>query len=263
VKGTYGVLFGIQDKLIMFRNLPVILGVGAIIGLTIAEAKISGRFQSSNVTSEQFTTLLKNVPMDIGDWHGEDLPVEDQVRKTAGARGYVSRVYRNSVTGEEATIWLIVGHSRDVMRHTPDVCYPSSGFKTRAPENSRHTFVFEGQPPADFYTNTFVKEDATGRHLIRVFWSWFKPQEDGTVTWKAPKIVRLEIGNTPSLYKLYFTSNMRDGKESTEDSQCNKFAEVFLPVVEKALSTTSSASDTPSANADDDLLADPPAATDS
>ena len=247
----------------MFRNLPVILGVLAIVGLTAAEAKISGRFQSSNITAEQFAALLNNVPMEIGDWQGEDLPVEDQVRKTAGARGYVSRVYRNSVTGEEVTIWLIVGHSRDVMRHTPDVCYPSSGFMTRAPENSRHTFVFEGQPPADFYTNTFVKEDSSGRRLIRVFWSWYKPQDDSNVTWNAPKNVRLEIGNAPSLYKLYFTSNMRDGKESTEESQCTKFAEVFLPIVEKALSTAGSDAQTPSAAADDDLLADPSSSTES
>jgi hypothetical protein len=247
----------------MFRNLPVVLGIVAIVGLTIVEARISGRFQSSTVTAEQFEALLNNVPMEIGDWQGEDLPVEEQVRKTAGARGYVSRVYRNSVTGEEVTIWLIVGHSRDVMRHTPDICYPSSGFKTRAPENSRHTFVFEGQPPADFYTNTFMKEDVTGRHLIRVFWSWYKPRDDGEVRWTAPKIVRLEIGNTPSLYKLYFTSNMRDGKESTEESQCNKFAETFLPIVEKALSTAAATPASPRNDAGDDLLADPAELTES
>jgi hypothetical protein len=250
----------------MFRYLPIVLGIVAIVGLTVAEARISGRFQSSNITAEQFAEMLQNVPIDIGDWHGEDLPVEEQVRKTAGARGYVSRQYHNAVTGEDVTIWLIVGHSRDVMRHTPDVCYPSSGFKTRAPENSRHTFVFDEQPPADFYTNTFLKEDTTGRHLVRVFWSWFKPEDDGTVTWKAPKAVRLEFGNTPSLYKLYFTSNMRDTKESTEDSACNKFAEVFLPVVEKALSTSDAVSpteDATSAGAGGDLLEQPAASTES
>ena len=87
----------------------------------------------------------------------------------------MSRAYRNSVTGEEVTIWLIVGHSKDIVRHTPDVCYPSSGFQTMSPENAREPFVFEGQPQADFYTNKFLKEDETGRQLVRVFWSWYKP----------------------------------------------------------------------------------------
>jgi hypothetical protein len=221
----------------MVRHLPVVLGIVAIIGLTVAEARISGRFQGSDITEEQFAELLKNVPSEIGDWQGTNLAVEDQVKKTAGARGYVSREYTNVATGETVTVWLIVGHSRDVMRHTPDICYPSSGFITRAPENARVPFVFENQPEADFYTNTFIKEDATGRRIERVFWAWYKPNEEGTVQWEAPKIVRLKFGNARSLYKLYFSSGMRDYGETADQSPCMKFAEVFLPVVDRALST--------------------------
>jgi hypothetical protein len=162
-------------------------------------------------------------------------------------------------------VWLIVGHARDVVRHTPDVCYPSSGFKMRAPENSRHTFAFEGQPTADFYTNTFIKEDTTGRQLERVFWSWYRPQEDSNVTWKAPKIVRLDFGNARSLYKLYFSNSMRDAKETTEESPCTKFAELFLPLVDKALSTAGGtagpAAGAPAEAAPEDAAAEPPAAT--
>ena len=235
----------------MIRQLPIILGVVALIGFTVAEARISGRFQGSNMTEEQFAALLKNVPLDIGEWHGTDLPVEEQVKMTAGARGYVSRSYKNAITGEVVTIWLIVGHAKDVVRHTPDVCYPSSGFTTRAPENSLQSFVFDGKSMGNFYTNTFIKEDSTGRQLVRVFWSWYKPSDDGTVEWLAPKIVRWQFGNAPSLYKLYFTSNMRDLRETTEESMCMKFAKEFLPVVDKALSSALpvTATETPAADA--------------
>jgi hypothetical protein len=223
----------------MFRNLPVILGVVAIVALTAAQAKISGRFQGSDITEEHFAALLENVPMNIGDWKGENLPVEDQVKKTAGARGYVSRDYVNELSGERVGIWLIVGHSRDVMRHTPDVCYPSSGFKTRAPENAKVPFEFENQPESDFFTNTFIKEDASGRAIKRVFWAWYKPNEDGTVRWEAPKNVYLRFGNARSLYKLYFSGDMREFGETADQSACMKFAEIFLPVVDQALSTSS------------------------
>jgi hypothetical protein len=221
----------------MMRQVPIILGVLAMIGLTVAEARMSGRFQGSSMTEEQFADLLKNVPMDIGDWHGTDLPVEEQVSLTAGARGYVSRAYKNSITGEIVTVWLIVGHAKDVMRHTPDVCYPSSGFTMRAPENSLQPFVFDGKSMGEFFTNTFVKADSDGRQLIRVFWSWHKPSEDGTVEWKAPEIVRWEFGNARSLFKLYFTSNMRDYRETTEESSSMKFAKEFLPELDMALTT--------------------------
>jgi hypothetical protein len=233
----------------MMRQIPIILGVLALVGLTLAEARMSGRFQGSNMTEEEFAALLKNVPETIGDWHGVNLPVEEQVRKTAGARGYVSRSYKNDLTGEVVTVWLIVGHSKDVMRHTPDVCYVSSGFTARAPENSLQSFVFNGKDLGEFYTNTFIKEDMTGRQLVRVFWSWYKPADDGTVEWKAPKIVRMEFGNTPALYKLYFTNNMLNYRETTEESASMKFAKEFLPVVDKALSSAQQtpASDAPAA----------------
>ena len=73
--------------------------------------------------------------------------------------------------------------------------------------------------------------------MIRVFWSWYKPNEEGMVEWKAPKIVRWEFGNARSLFKLYFTSNMHDFRETTEESPAMKFAKDFMPVVDKALST--------------------------
>ena len=219
----------------MARYLPIILGVFVIVGLTIPQISWSDRFAQSNVTATEFAELLKNVPTEIGDWHGEDLDVDEQVRKTAGAVGYVSRFYRNSRTGDEVKLWLIVGHSRDITGHTPDVCYPSSGFSRRVEKNSLHPFVFPNQPQADFWTNTFTKEDADGRSLVRVYWSWYSPQEDGTIRWEAPEHPRWTFGNARALYKMYFTSDMRDHKETTEQSACVRFAREFLPVVEEAL----------------------------
>ena len=81
-----------------------------------------------------------------------------------------------------------------------------------------HPFAFTGQEEAPFWTNTFIKEDATGRQLVRVFWSWYNPQEPGPVHWQAPKNSRWYFGNTRALFKMYFTSVMRDPKETTEDS---------------------------------------------
>jgi hypothetical protein len=81
--------------------------------------------------------------------------------------------------------------------------------------------------------------------VIRVFWSWFKPNSDHTIKWEAPTNVRWTFGNARSLYKMYFTSVMKDIRETTDQSPCMKFAEQFMPVVDKALATG------PAANATD------------
>jgi hypothetical protein len=219
----------------MLRNLPIVLGIVLIVGLTLVEAVMSDRLQGSNFTAEKFAEVLKQVPMKIGDWSGTDEKVEDVVRQTAGAVGYVSRNYRNTKTGEEVKLWLIVGHARDICRHTPNVCYASSGFKVRAENNSLQSIDVAGLPPAEFWTNTFLKEDSMGRQLMRVFWAWYSPEEDGVVRWQAPKNPRWAFGNARALFKMYFIDEMRDPNETTDRSPCLRFAQEFLPVVDKAL----------------------------
>ena len=57
---------------------------------------------------------------------------------------------------------------------------------------------------------------------------------------------RWHFGNTRALYKMYFTSSMRDPKETAEQSACVRFAREFLPEVNKALSEVYS--ETPGGN---------------
>ena len=175
---------------------------------------MTDRFSGTNVSAEQRAELLTKVPMNIGDWHGQDMAIDPQVREKAGAIGAVSRTYRNSRTGEQVDLWLIVGHSRDVSFHTPDVCYPGSGFTAKASENS--VYLMDGTP---FLTNTFFREsDVSGHQQVRVFWAWYNPENqnnNGKVVWEAPSNARWHFGNARSLYKMYFTSLMHDGSEAT------------------------------------------------
>jgi len=217
---------------------PIVLAVLLIVGLTIPQIIMTDRLFDSHVTAEQRAELLERVPREIGDWHGEDLKIDEIVREKVGAVGAVSRIYRNVRTGEQVDLWLIVGHARVISGHTPDICYPSSGFETRAAENSVYPFSVEGEPDATFQTNTFFKEDVTGRQLVRVFWAWYNAAEDedrSTIEWEGPANPRLRFGNSRALYKMYFTSTMSDPMETAEKSPCLRFARDFLPVLNKAL----------------------------
>src|SRR5262245_39800290 len=126
----------------MTRYLPIVLGVLLIVGLTIPQFRMTDRLAGTSVSAQQRAELLKQVPSKVGDVQGVDMQVDETVRQKAGAVGAVSRAYRNSRTGEQVDLWLIVGHARDVAAHTPDVCYPGQGFEARASENSLYTMVF-------------------------------------------------------------------------------------------------------------------------
>lgn len=222
----------------MSRYIPIVAGVLLIVGLTIAQGIMTDRLAGANVSVEQRSELLKLVPMNFDDWEGEDKKVDEYVKEVAGSVGTaVSRSYRNSRTGERVDLWLIVGHARDISAHTPNICYPASGFVARSKENGLYPFVMEGKE-IPFLTNTFHKEDVTGRHLIRVFWTWFNSaseENDRKVVWEAPHNARYHFGNSRALFKMYFTNEMRDLQETAEQSASIHFARDFLPEVEKAL----------------------------
>jgi hypothetical protein len=224
----------------MSRYIPAVLGVLLIVVGTFIQINMTDRFSTTNVSAEQQAKLLKNIPISFGDWRGEDMQIDPTVRQTAGAIGAVSRTYRNIRTNETVELWLVVGHARDISAHTPNICYQASGFEKRAPDDSLYPMSFNGQTPAQFWTNTFFQEDAAqGRRLMRrVFWSWYNPENDaneGRVVWEAPENPRHVFGNTRALYKMYFTSEMRDLMETTEQSSCLRFARDFLPIVSNAL----------------------------
>jgi hypothetical protein len=218
----------------MVRSLliPAILGGFLIVSLCLAEGLyLKDRWGTPGVEAEIMGERFKQVPKEIGDWKGEDLPVDEQVKKTAGAVKYVSRSYKNSETGAQVVLWLIVGHSRDICRHTPNICYPSAGFRQEGSQ-LRHHMDLESGKPAEFYTGKFIKDDVHGRRAERVFWAWNHPDHN---KWEAPGNQRQHYGLSRALYKLYFTSNVLASESKAEDNIAAEFAELMLPEVDKAL----------------------------
>jgi hypothetical protein len=251
----------------MSRYLPIAVGILLIVGLTIVQVRMTDRLSDGNFTAAQRAELLKNVPMNIGDWKGTDMEVLESVKQTAGAEGTpISRRYRNSRTGEEVDLWLVVGHGRPISAHTPDICYPSSGFHARSAENAVHTMVMRDDTQVPFLTNTFFREDRlTGRRLYRVFWAWYNTENEdheGKVVWEAPTNARWYFGNTRALYKMYFTSVMRDTGETAEKSAAVNFALDFLPVVNGALTMVYDEGATPAGSPAAETAATPATAAD-
>jgi hypothetical protein len=236
------ILAAIGVGMLIGRSAGLVCAVAGVVlaGATLVEARLSDRWSESNVSAQEFAQRFARVPKSIDDWHGEDLPVDEKVQEKSGAVGYVSRSYRNSRTGETVTLWLIVGHARDICRHTPDICYPSAGFHMQSDHNVRQTLTGEGlDDKEEFWTNTFIKEDSLGTSRVRVFWAWNSASKEtaGKLDWEAPDHPRFYYGNDRALYKMYFSNTMGSATETADDSPAVRFAKRFLPVLNQALLT--------------------------
>lgn len=221
----------------MTRALPIALAVVAIVALTVVQGLSSQRWKNSEHAA-YCASLLKDVPLQFGQWEGEDRDLDDRTRETAGATGYVSRAYTNTETGKTVVVWLILGHARDTARHTPDVCYRANGYEATESQSKQPLALGEGRE-ASFFTNVFKFDSPTGgSDLARVFWTWFKPIEGSgePVKWSAPDNVRYEIGAAPALYKLYFTVAGADAEAPVDKSLALGFAKEFIAMVDPLLS---------------------------
>jgi hypothetical protein len=230
--------------------VPVAVTVVLIATFTFWESIYSDRFTGSSVNAAEFGKRFENLPKVIGPWEGTDNPVDDKTLEVAGAVNHVSRTYKNTETGQVVDVWLIVGHARDIGRHTPDICYIQQGFAQDGSKQKHRIDLPNEKEPATFYTARFRREAAVGG-ATRVFWSW-NPNKEGDDQWVAPDNQRLYFGNNTALYKLYFTTSMRDKDEPVADSVALEFAELMLPVVNRTLfperyGTTAPAGEQPAA----------------
>ncbi len=215
------------------RLIPVVLGGVLIIATTFVEGiYLKDRWGKPDIEAELIGQRFAQVPKEIGEWKGIDLPVDDVVKKTAGAVHYVSRRYKNSSTGQAVELWLIVGHSRDIIRHTPNICYPNSGFRPKGSQ-LRHTVYYGNGKEGRFYTSKFEKEDSFVRQVQRVFWAWNHPKKN---KWDAPENPRFHYGmSNRSLYKVYFTSAVMSDENTIDDNPGADFAKLMLPAIDAAL----------------------------
>lgn len=207
----------------------------AIASFSFWESIYSDRFEDSSVTAEEFGKRFDKVPMAVGPWIGSEMKVEKATLEMAGAVNHVSRRYVNAETNQSVDLWLIVGHAREICRHTPDICYPSQGYSqvgTRVKQ--RIEPVGEAENPAMFFTAKFRNESTAGNRNERVFWAW-NGNEEGKYQWEAPDYQKQYYGNNRALYKMYFTAQIADSNEEIPQNVAVGFAKLMIPEVNKAL----------------------------
>ena len=136
-----------------------------------------------------------------------ELPVKERSRVTC--RQYTSPSGRTPVT-----VSITSGPSGAVSTHTPDVCYPGSGYKMA---NAPHTESIDlpGGGKATYMVAEFEKKTATTFDRHRVRWSW---TTDGA--WGVPDRPRFAFLAAPELYKLYVVTGvpMEDADKSDADN---------------------------------------------
>jgi hypothetical protein len=118
-------------------------------------------------------------------------------------------------------ISFISGIPGSVATHTPDVCYPGSGYKTlRGPR--KENFALPDGRECTIYVADFEKKSQTKADRVRVRWAWM---HEGA--WVAPDNPRWQFAGqlrAPTLYKVYIATPLPEptGDAPPEDDAVTK-----------------------------------------
>jgi hypothetical protein len=127
-----------------------------------------------------------------------ELPVKE--RSTVSCRQYTAPGGRPPVV-----ISFTSGPPGAVSTHTPDVCYPGSGFAVVKPPRTE-TLDLPNGGRATYLVAEFERKTATTVERQRVRWSW---TADGT--WQVPDRPRFAFLNQPELFKMYVVTALPPG----------------------------------------------------
>lgn len=110
---------------------PVVAAFAGAIGLMIATGagfRVLASYLDRPTDSVPMTCEeLGKLAMDIGLWHGRDVPLDERIVRATASDAHVNRVYQRGT--ETVSLYVAYGvRARDLMPHRPEVCYPDSGW---------------------------------------------------------------------------------------------------------------------------------------
>ncbi len=121
-----------------------------------------------HVPIESDPSVIGRIPMEIGRWRGEDIPISEAVERMLRADAQVQRKYQSP---DAELVWLYIGYYGTARggrpEHTPWACYPSAGWVILSALELKTNEGDGGAHPGKL--NEFVVEQGGARRLVH-FW---------------------------------------------------------------------------------------------
>ena len=208
-------------------GLPALAALAIVIASGTVHGRWVGRWSHSHVL-EARSAALRKVPVRLGDWEGQDLPLNPRDMKRAEVTGYLMRRYVRPSTGDAVSVLIVCGLPGPVTVHTPEICYEGTGYEQVGPTVE----VPIGPGAADsVWDVSFTKPGPVSKEGLRILYGW---SADGT--WKASKRPRWDYGGVPALYKMYVLR--RDGGDTAAaggDDTTLSFVRQLIPALKTTL----------------------------
>lgn len=205
----------------MMKPLPFAAVLVLIAGGALVHGAVTLRWDALEPKEKRdLTEKLHALDLADAEWRSEVIPTDmpTNERSTATSRRYVGP------TGRVVSMSLISGIPGSVATHTPDVCYPSSGYKALRGPKKEAVALPNGQT-GELYVADFEKKSQTRVDRVRVRWAWTVGGE--FVAPDSPRWAFAKSLRAPTIYKVYVVTLLPEAEGDAvpeEDAITKAFA---------------------------------------
>jgi EpsI family protein len=101
--------------------LMLILGLG----YRVLAARLAAPLNTTPISP----AALESLPLQIGDWTGRDVPLDEAIVRATDTDALINRSYSRNNSFEFISLYIATGvKARDLMPHRPEVCYTGAGW---------------------------------------------------------------------------------------------------------------------------------------
>jgi hypothetical protein len=218
-------------------DLRWVVMVGILLGISgLVRYGRDMQFQAIEEQSKTAPFPLKELPTVLGGWRmveGAEITLDPQIARIAGSSDHIVRTYEDAKTGEKASVLVLYGLAPLVWGHTPEICYPATGYKT---VSEAHDIPVDGVP---FRQAVYGLSEGGSSSYHDVYYSFRNAGEwtpDMGTRWK-------RFRSHPGMFKIQVERQVKDARKI--DEGCHDLLTALVDEIETRLKAGSPSSAAP------------------
>jgi Protein of unknown function (DUF3485) len=211
----------------------MVIGCTLLITSGVARSVQDRRHRVESSYAEACPFPLRSIPTTLGRWKmvGEEMILDSLTMRITGGTDHSMRTYVDELTGVTLVVLVLFGPAEPVIPHTPQVCYPSSGFHQVDDATDRVIESKEDQITSVFRSAAYAKSGGRGMlregvyHSFRLEGQWSPHAGSGR---KFPR-------RSPSVFKVQVQRRMADGERIGRNDPIEQFLSLLVPAIEREI----------------------------
>jgi hypothetical protein len=176
---------------------------------------------------------LDDIPQQIAHWKNDPTQVQkldDKTVQITGSTNHLVRTYIDELTGVRFSLLVLYGPAEPVLPHTPEVCYPATGYALDGSIEYQDVPFGEGKF-AQFRSATYSRPGTLLTERARVYYSF---RLDGRWSPDVAYGMKFHRSN-PGLFKVQIQRQMKEGERPGKNEPIEKFLSYLIPDIERRI----------------------------